>query len=379
MKWRLWILMLMIMFACKEKYVVSVPVPPSGFLVVEGFINVNGITNIMMSRASSLDSPVLIPERDAKVEVQSVSGVDYLLTEQPGGHYTIDSIPGVYEQQYRLHIQTSNGKEYLSDLTDVKITPQIDSLNWIANPDNVTIYVTTHDDNSQPGYYQWQFEETWRYSAKYNSNIEYKNGQIIDRPESDRYFVCWRSALSTTISIANTEKLSSNVIYEFPVNQISYFTSDKLIDRYSILVKQVALTKDWYDFNLKMRRNTEQLGTIFDAQPSQTNGNIHSVSDPSEAVIGFIGSTTQTVKRIFVDRLQIPRNTKVFSGYEACSEYGVGLDPQALYDKFHDTTFYVPITRNYYAGFLVGYSYAGPECVDCRMKGGTTTMPPFWK
>ncbi len=306
MKWSQWILAVMILGSCKDKYIVEVPVPPSGYLVVEGFINVNGVTDIMMSRASSLDSPVLIPEPGAHLDIQSLNGASYPLMEQPGGHYTIDSLSGTPDQQYRLHIKTSNGKEYLSELTDVKITPPIDSLNWIANPDEATVYVTTHDNNSQPGYYEWQFEETWKYSAKYNSNIEYKNGEIIDRPDSDRFFTCWRTDLSTTISIANTEKLSTNVIYQFPVTEVSYFTSDKLIDRYSILVKQVALTKDWYEFNLKMRRNTEQLGTIFDAQPSETNGNIHCITDPSETVIGFIGATTQTVKRIFIDRLQIP-------------------------------------------------------------------------
>ena len=379
MKWRLWIFVLMVLGACKDKYVVNVPVPPSGFLVVEGFININGVTDIMMSRASSLDSPKLIPEPGAQLEVQSLNGDIYPLSEQAGGHYTIDSLSGIPDQQYRLHIRTSNGKEYLSDLTDVKITPPIDSLNWIANPDEVSIYVSTHDNNSQSGYYQWQFEETWKYTAKYNSDIEYRDGNMIDRPDSDRYFTCWRTGFSTTIAIANTEKLNSNVIYQFPLTQVSYFTSDKLIDRYSILVKQVALTKDWYEFNLKMRKNTEQLGTIFDAQPSETNGNIHCLTNPSESVIGFIGTTTQTVKRIFIDRLQIPLQTMVFSGYEACQEYTVGLDPKDLYDKFNNPAFYTPTRRYYYGGFLVGYYYAGPECVDCRLKGGTTTMPPFWQ
>jgi hypothetical protein len=190
-------------------------------------------------------------------------------------------------------------------------------------------------------------------------------------------YTCWRSAPSTTITIANTEKLSSNVIYQFPVTQISYFTTDKLINRYSILVKQVSLTKDWYEWNLKMRRNTEQLGSIFDAQPSETTGNIHCLTDPSEKVIGLIGTTTQTEKRIFIDRLQIPP-VNVFSGYDFCSEYDVSLDPQDLYDTF-DKGFEVPTRRKYVGGFLVGYYYAGPECVDCRLKVGTTTMPAFWQ
>jgi hypothetical protein len=135
--------------------------------------------------------------------------------------------------------------------------------------------------------------------------------------------------LSTTISIANTEKLTANVIYQFPLTQIPYNTSDKLIDRYSILVKQYALTRDWYEWNQKIKKNTEQLGSIFDAQPSETGGNIHCVTDPLETVVGFVGCTTETEKRIFIDRTEIPRGI-ISTGYEFCVPDTVAPNPSTL-------------------------------------------------
>ena len=336
-KIKIWIALLILIGGCKEKFVMQVNTPSSGYLVVEGFINISGNTNIMLTRSSGLDTPRLIPEPGAEVDIQMESGTNYFLTEDSAGHYSavLNLDPS---QHYRLHIRTANGKEYASDYSEVKITPQIDSVNWTATSNSVTgnqvnIFVTTHDDQTQPGYYQWQYEETWRYHAKYSSVLEYQNGSLVLRPDSDLIYTCWKTDLSTTISIANTEKLSSNVIYQYPLTQIPYNSSDKLIARYSILVKQFALTRDWYEWNQKVKKNTEQLGSIFDAQPSETGGNIQCVTDPGEKVIGFVGCTTETERRIFIDRSEIPPGT-ISDGYDFCQPDTVKISQEDYRSQF---------------------------------------------
>ncbi len=372
----------MLIVGCKEKYVVHVNAPASGYLVVEGFINISGNTGILLTRSSGVDTPRYIPEPGAAVNIQSVDGINYGLGEDYAGHYTVSGLNLDPGQQYRLHIQTANGKEYVSDYTAVKITPPIDSVNWTASSNSVTgeqvnIFVSTHDDQSQPGYYQWQFEETWKYHSNYGSELEYQNGALVLRPLEDLIYTCWRSDLSTTIAIANTEKLTSNVIYQFPLTQIPYNTSDKLIDRYSILVKQYALTRDWYEWNQKIKKNTEQLGSIFDAQPSETGGNIHCVTDPAETVVGFVGCTTETEKRIFIDRTEIPQGI-ISNGYEYCQPDTVAPN-QADIDLHFAGGGIIPVTFIYKNGVLIGILGSTADCVDCRLKGGTTIQPPFWQ
>jgi hypothetical protein len=374
--WRGFIIVILFL-GCRDKYVVQTNTPPAGFLVVEGFINVNGTTNIMMTRSSSLDSPMLIPEPGAQVEVQSDNGVSFLLTENPGGHYSGNAMILDPAQQYRLHILTTNGREYLSDLTAAKITPPIDTVTWTGNSTAVTIYVSTHDSQNQPGYYQWQFDETWKYSSAFSSTLEYVDDQLIPRPDSDGIYYCWRSDVSTNINVASTEKLSENVISNYPLTEIPYATSDKLIDKYSILVRQYSLTKEWYEWNQKIKKNTEQLGSIFDAQPSETGGNIHCVTDPTETVVGFVGCTTETQKRIFISRYDIPPAV-ILSGYEFCIKDTIGLDPSVIHARLSQG-FYLPVHPVYILGLLKGYEISGPDCVDCRLKGGTTVKPPFWQ
>jgi Domain of unknown function (DUF4249) len=377
MKMKHWVLMLFVLGACTDKYVANIKGQTTGFLVVEGFINISGTTNIQMSRSTGLDSPVVIPETGAQVEIQSTNGVSIPLSELTTGNYSDTGLSLDPTQQYRLHIKTSNGKDYLSDLSSVNLSPPIDSLSWTAASNGVTIYVTTHNPLVQPGYYQWSYDETWKYTSKYESTLKYVAGGLALRTDSELLYTCWRSDASTTINIASTEKLSSNVIYEYPVALVPYDNTDKLIDEYSILVKQTVLSQDWYEWVQKVQRNTEQLGSIFDALPSETGGNIHNTADPTETVIGFIGTTTETEKRIFINRTDIPP-TVVYSGYESCTLDTTGLDASSLATYF-DAGTYIPNAYIYCMGFPCRVTFSVPECIDCRLKGGTLVQPDFWQ
>ena len=376
MKAKIWFLVLILFWACKDKYMPHINYPASGFLVVEGFINTgNGPTTITINRSSPLDSIRVIPEPGAQVEVQSEQGASFSLSETGGGNYSIDQIPIDSSQKYRIHIKTSNGKEYLSELSEVKITPAIDTVEWKAGSDLLTIYVSTHDDRNKSIYYEWYYQETWKYHSEYFSSYQYVNREILPRPDGDTLFTCWNYNQSTEINLASSVNLNSDIIYQFPLNTISYFTTNRLNDRYSILVKQIVLTKEWYEWKQNLKKNTEQLGSIFDAQPSETGGNIHNVADPTEQVIGYIGCTSQTENRIFIDRSQIPP-VHVFSGYESCSYDTVKLiQVDQVFGNGSELILNEVFSES---GTLIGYTGSSPGCVDCRLHGGTNVKPDFW-
>ncbi len=371
-----WVLVMFVVGACTKKYVANIKGQSVGFLVVEGYINVSGTTTIHMSRSTGLDSPQYIPELGAQLAIQSDNGVSIQLTEAGNGVYSVDGLNLDPTQQYRLQILTA-GKEYLSDLSKANITPPIDSVNWTASTTGVSIFVSTHDDQVQPGYYQWSFDETWQYNAGYSSDLEYQNQTLIARPIQDLIYTCWHSDSSTNIAIANTEKLTSNVIFQYPLTQIPFDNTNKMTVKYSILVKQTSLSKDWYEWVQKIQRNTEQLGSIFDAQPSETGGNIHCTTNPTELVIGFIGATTETEQRIFIRRSQLPF-AKIYTGNENCILNKSGISAGDLEATFA-TGFYIPIDIIYAMGVAVGVTSSTPDCVDCRTQGGTLTKPVFWQ
>ena len=383
MKLRTWFFLMMILGACKDKYMPDINQPAAGFLVVEGNINPgNDSTFIYLSRSSALNSIQIFPERSAEVEVQSEQGTSFPLTEEAGGKYAVSRLPIDPAQKYRMHIRTSNGKEYLSDLSEVKITPPIDSVNWEAGPDLVTIYVSTHDDQKKSIYYQWSFDETWLYNPPYLSNYIYAPQDLaadpfylIPRINGHDYYTCWMSSGSTNINVGSAASLNADVISKFPLQTISYGGSNRLVNRYSILVKQHALSKDAYEWKQKLKRNTEELGSIFDAQPSETGGNIHCTSDPREKVIGYIGCSSQTEKRIFINRFELP-DVYVLTGYEICSVDSVKREDEG--NAFGDSTIEWVIDH-FYRGFaIVGATGASRGCIDCRLKGGVNVKPSYW-
>jgi hypothetical protein len=345
---------------------------------VEGFINTgDSATSFKLSRTSSLDSSQIIPETGAEMEVESSAGAAYPLTETSPGTYSISQIPVDINQLYRVHIKTSNAKEYLSDLEQAKISPPIDSVSWVKETGALAVSVSTHDDQKKSIYYQWEYEETWQYSTTLESGyIRTKPETLVPRDSSQVFPpYCWASDSSANIIIASSDKLSNDVIYQFPLIQIS-FATNKLTQLYSISVKQYVLSKDWYEWQQKLQANTEQLGSIFDAQPSDVTGNIHSATDPNEQVIGFVGCTSISQKRIFISHSDIP-DQDINTGYEDCFQLEYPWY-SAKTDSLLSGSGAVITGLIFTAGGISGVNISSLACVDCRLRGGTGIKPAYW-
>jgi hypothetical protein len=307
--------------------------------------------------------------------VVSEQGATFMLNDIGGGNYSIAQFPIDTSQKYRVHIMTLNGKEYVSALAEVNTSPPIDTVEWTAGSDLISLFVSTHDSQNKSKYYQWYFDETWLYMAPYFSIYRYTPTGLVPRQlsELDSLYICWDTSSSQVINIASTQGLSTDIIHRFPLQTISYYTSNRLINRYSILVRQIVLSKEWYEWNQELKRNTEQLGSIFDAQPSETGGNISCVTDPKERVVGFVGCTTETESRIFIDRSEFSPLIHVYTGYENC-----GIDSVAVKDIDQDFANGKELILYSYGIGPAGYIGAHVDCVDCTLHGGTNVKPDFW-
>src|SRR5215213_4833943 len=127
---------------CKEPYEPNLPIVPQGYLVVEGFINAQGATQIKLSRTTPLDQKKAFKaEANAVISVDGENNTSYPLVGSSNGSYSSTNIPINPAIKYRLHIKTKDNKEYLSDFVSVKITPPIDSINWKEQEKKVQLYV----------------------------------------------------------------------------------------------------------------------------------------------------------------------------------------------------------------------------------------------
>jgi hypothetical protein len=361
---------------CVQTYVSPYKSPVTGYLVVEGYISGNSPTQFTLSRTIPLPGDSTTPKvTGATVQVEGNDNTVYPLADQGNGIYS-DSLSLNPAAQYRLRISIPNGESYLSDFVPYKPTPAIDSVNWTFNSTSgVTIYANSHDPANSTRYYQWTYDQTWAYYSAEQSVLMYQSSTntLVPRPDSLQNYECWLNVQASDILIGSTAKLVQDVVYEFPLVQIPVNTQPLEVE-YSILVKQYALTEAGYNFLSLMKLNTESLGSIFDVQPSVTTGNIHSLNNPNEEVIGYISAGTVRQQRIFINRNQLP----VFWEYSiSCLEKDTFLlpTPSFLFMFFSDGG-YVPVSQSDIPPFLIKANFE--NCIDCTFQGGTAQKPSFW-
>lgn len=371
----IFIIMLLVISSCREAYLPPAIKSANNFLVVEGIINAGMDSTIFkLTRTKNLgDTTLEIPELFARVQIEAQSGAFYVLTGTGNGIYSSGPMPLNSAEMYRLTISTVSGGFYQSDLVQVKQTPAIDSLNWKLNKD-VTIYVSSHDATNNTRYYRWDFMETWEYETFYDSNLgyDYGNDRIYFRDISQLLTRCWSSARSAGIFIGTSDNLTNDIISQIPLTTIPD-GSDKIRTRYSILVKQYALTRPAFEYWQLLRKNSKELGSIFGNQPAEFTGNIRCLSNPEEPVIGFVSASTVTQKRIFIKNSEL--NT--WNSPNLTSTCSPIIIPQ-------DSTFYYLVNNPDYAPayFLSGtpnpLAIAKRKCVDCTLSGGNTSKPSYW-
>lgn len=356
--------------ACREKYVPQYKEQVTGFLVVEGFINSGtGPTTITLSRSTKLSDPTsIVKETKATVKVEGKTNTTpSLLTETTAGVYTNPQLTLVPGDQYRLRVTTSQGVQYISDYSEVRRTVDIDSIAWREEKGGVQIYANAHDGQNKTHNYMYRFDETWEFHTEFISVLKLTPSLVPRPPDDSLNFkrVCWQSNSSFSILTTNTEKLTQDAVSMFPVNFIEP-NSWKLSVRYSINLKQYALSPEAYQFYERLKKNTQQLGSIFDAQPSDVGSNIHPVDSTSrETVIGFIEVTEEKQKRLFIDNSQLSRWNYI-SGCElrrvvVDSLLFQGIDPPINYTESPRYIYFAPL-----------------PCVDCTT-AGVNKKPVFWQ
>ncbi|HEY5407529.1 MAG TPA: DUF4249 domain-containing protein [Ginsengibacter sp.] len=362
--------MLLLFFArCKDPYNPAVLASNNNYLVVEGYINGNGITSIKLSRTrniTSQDTAAHVNELNAIVVIEDQNNAAYPLTEAGNGIYTVTTFLNP-ANQYRLHIHTSGNKEYVSDYVPYKQSPPIDSMGWGFKNDDVQVYIDTHDPQNTTRFYRWSYTETWQVHSSFYSVLQYDvpSASLVDRP--DQIYNCWPSENSTNILLASSAKLNLDVIHQAPLVLIPFHDS-RISVLYSIFVTQYALDSSAYNYWQAIKSNTENVGSIFDPQPNQTKGNIHCVTDTSETVVGYIGAGSTTNIRFFIPNSAMPPNWNLYSN---CTSIKVPSDSVEYY--FHKMG-YVPID----VAMPGIYTGSSSLCVDCRNSGGPNIKPAFW-
>ncbi len=371
-------LALVIMCGCVESYYPDEISSAARVLVVEGHINTTDNTaTVLLSYSTDLNSTDLqAPEEAAAVKIEREDATQYTLSETTAGTYQLEGMNFDLAAKYRLLVTTKEGKSFTSDLIELTATPPIDSITWKAEENGIRLYGNTHDPEKASKYYMWKYEETWEHTASLVSRYKLIDGVVFPREQEDMLYQCWTSQKSTQILVGNTERLSSEVISDFPLTFITGGTI-RISRRYSIIVQQQSLTKEAYEFWSQLQTLSEGLGGLFDSQPYQLAGNIHS-NDNNETVLGYFSGGATTEQRIFINYQDLPGYLAGMREPAICDEDDIqSIDLEDLPSAPNSLLLIDPISSP--AGSpIIGYTWAETYCLDCRTQGGGLVKPDFW-
>ena len=235
----------------------------------------------------------------------------YLFEEKvPGTYVSLDSFSAQPNIAYHLEITTKNGTNYASGANQLTTKTTIDNLYALreANDngnDGVVLYVDSFDPSNTSKYYRYEFDETFKVIAPrwvdedaYIVSDNYPDCIVALEPRSEDVKVCYRTETSPVINITNTLAFTEDRVQKHPVN---FLTNQdyKISHRYSILVRQYVITEQAYAFWNTMNSFVEERSLFSQVQGGFVSGNITSVSNPDEKVIGFFEVSATSSKRLF--------------------------------------------------------------------------------
>lgn len=357
-------LLCLILSGCITKFEATRIDEAGEIIVVDGIIT-DDETIITLSRSLNLtdddyyryyyvDSAYVYIECDdgTKWQAEPYGGDWWIYMPPRNGRYLIKTGKLNLARKYRLKIEIeehTNTYEYCSEYSYPIETPEIDSIFWVSGRGKpVSLYVATSTYEHKNMYYSWSYKEDWEVNAAIRvSNYPYN---------------CWKSSRNEDLLLGTNEKIVHGQLVNI-LTEIA--TSDmRLSSLYRIIVNQNAISKRAYEYYLNIKKNAENMGSLFAPVPSELLGNIICVSDPKRSVIGYVDVSTTTKMQRFISREDLlfvnPLSCRIFSLEYMIEQFGSINQIPPHYIK------------------IDAESYAEHKCIDCTLLNGTLQKPDDW-
>lgn len=349
-------------------------------MVIDGILNDrDSIQTISISLSSPYNEPEFIPITGCVVRVEDNLGTGLLFSEAKNGIYQAQADPGFAHagKAYKLIVITPGGDIYESEYDTLTNCPPIRHLSYkvetqgTSDPDKsyhgIRFYVDVEGSSSDSRNFMWMYEETWEYHAYYPIHYIWDGEELHDHtPELEGFKVCYMSRGLTEYKVGSSSMLVENKITQQPIHFVSN-QSERLEEKYSLLVLQHSLTSGAYDYLERLQSQSGSPGGLYENQPASARGNIYNMNKPEEKVLGYFFASQVKEKRIIVDELFDFRMPEFFCPLDTAwstDEFGIDI-PYYMYSATVD-------------GKGPPYVYSYPECFNCLYRGGSTTKPEYW-
>ena len=353
---------------------------------------------IQLSRTFRFGENSNKPEENAQVKVIG-NGVEYNFEEVAPGRYQTPFVCSAQPNvSYQLEIITSNGTKYTSTPKTLTSVTQIDALyaNRIVNDngiDGVAILVDSFDPTNSSNYYRYSFEETYKIIAPLwvaedlfvISNL-YPDCEVGFQQRTEAQRICYSTESSNAINITNTIALTEDKVQGHMVHFLSN-QDFKISHRYSTLVHQFVISEETHQYLKTIQSFTSQGSLFSQLQAGFVAGNVSSLENENEKVVGFFEVSSVSSRRVFFNYNDLYPNTSLPPFTIICDENAPSLFGPFGSNRCGGLVFAVENrTRVYledYTGEPELFGDPGPyllvprACGDCTALG-ESEPPSFW-
>lgn len=379
--------------SCVEPYTPSTEVFEQ-VLVVESFLTSElKHHQVKLSETYRLEDDTVSYVTNANVKVLSDKGerFDYFSAGQ-GIYLSVDEYRAEQGVKYQLEIEFQ-GKIYRSDEEEITGVSNLTSVEASRAVDDdgvlgVAIQANSNSASGDTKFYRYTYEETYKIVSPYTSNQKFitdENGfaVLVDVGPDEEREICYNTLSSKKGVLSNTNFLNADNQEDVLIKFIPV-TDKKILNRYSILVSQLVISGEAYRYFETLEELSNSESVFSQNQPGFLNGNIMSVNDPEENVVGYFEVASVSKQRIFFNFTDVFNSDERPDPTADCEVVrpltGLGFEPGEI-------DFYVS------GGLLQYLSDAPPstdplnpegpynmvpvECIDCRSIG-TPIKPDFW-
>ncbi len=333
--------------SCIDPYRVDVP-EGQQLLTVEGLIHTGpGPHAITLTRSATYGSvfeSLIRPVTGATVVIRDTEGRITFLAEGPegrGNYFTPSEFQAEIGQSYTLQIQTVDGKMYTSLPERVESVPDIEGItvNTVTVPvegetnprSGVQLISEINDPADQNNFYFWRISPIV-YILKTRPDLftprpspEFPDRIIFPKPCC---YICYRTEItgSRNLFIAQDDDFNG-LTTRIPA---AFIEDDGLrfVDKLRVDLKQYAISQEAYRFLRLVKQQAGVNGSIFDPPPATIRGNMISLDDPEEVVLGYFMAGGESMKRIYISKSDLTfRQNEGFIADDCRETSGAKVDP----------------------------------------------------
>lgn len=306
-------------------------------IVVDGLItNLPGPYQVKMFYSNKLSVNHLTPftpVTSAVVKIMDDLGNQYNLIEISPGLYETDGneFTGQIGRSYYVLILLQDGKEYRSEIQEMKEPGAIDNVYFEFDPNALTengdkidalkVYLDSRGGLSEDNLFRWRWTTIHKAVSRPELKITstpggdrptpepcsgyiYRGGRLI-RVGDCTCCICWSYNYNDGSFVSKNEFVSESLFKKQFIGLIP-ITAMHFYENYYIEVQQLSLSGEAYHFWNLIEKQQKGSSDLFQPDAIKISGNIKNTNDESEKVLGFFGVSAVASKSLYIQPYEVP-------------------------------------------------------------------------